>query len=99
MEWKDFSSIAMFVFVVAGGLITAGGLIYSLRGVISEVQQIQETLEHQKEALHNHVSNKEEHVNRLHMASLKEAIDANSRQYDRINEKLDRIVEKIYSGK
>lgn len=99
MEWKDFTSLGMFSFAIAATLLTAGGLVYALRGVISDVREIQTQLDTQKDALHRHVSDKEEHVNRLHMAALKESIDKNEKHYELINQKLDRIAEKIYSSK
>lgn len=101
MEWnaRDYISLAVFIITAGGGLIAVGGLIYSLKNVIGEVNDLREQIDTTKEALSKHTADKDAHVNHLYMASLKESIKELKDGNKEINTKLDRIAEKLYERK
>jgi hypothetical protein len=95
MEWKEFTAIGMFSFAIAGGLLTAGGLIYALRGVINDVKELKEQMDCQKSTVQKHVGDNEAHVNHLYMKGIEKRLDslevAVIAGHQRIEDKLDRM--------
>ena len=96
---KDWVAVGLFVITVSGGLLTAGGLIYALKSVLHDVNVLKSDIEEVKTSLTAHSSDSDRHVNHLHMSALKENIVELKEGYKEINQKLDRIVEKLYERK
>jgi len=105
MEWniKDYIFLATFTITLASGLITIGGLIYSLREVIKDVEELRKELLAHKDNLSKHTGDTEAHVNHLHMRSIDSRLGKLETSVEngnkRIEEKIDRLSEKLYERK
>lgn len=110
MELRDYLQIAGFAVTVALGLVGFGGILYSLRRVVEDVKEMEETVEETRTEMHVHHADETKHVNHLYMRELERRITAiESGQtrietemrdgHKRIEDKLDRLTARIWEHK
>lgn len=93
---KDYVVIAGFLFTISTTLVAAGGMIYALKRVIKDVERLETQAEANKENLSRHSADTELHVNHLYMRSIESRLSKVEDGNKRIEDKIDRLSEKLY---
>ena len=93
---KDYVVIAGFLFTISTTLVAAGGMIYALKRVIKDVERLETQAEANKENLSRHSADTELHVNHLYMRSIESRLSKVEDSNKRIEDKIDRLLEKLY---
>lgn len=97
---KDYVVIAGFLFTISTTLVAAGGMIYALKRVIKDVERLETQAEANKENLSRHSADTELHVNHLYMRSIESRLSKLESAVEdgnkRIEDKIDRLLEKLY---
>jgi len=93
---KDYVVIAGFLFTISTTLVAAGGMIYALKRVIKDVERLETQAEANKENLSRHSADTALHVNHLYMRSIESRLSKVEDSNKRIEDKIDRLLEKLY---
>lgn len=107
MELRDYVTVAGFLILVAGYLFALGGTYYSLRRVISDVNDLEASQMTLEKAIYTHQADDTKHVNHLYMRSIESRLEkleesgirmeAEIRDgHKRIEDKLDKFVDKLF---
>lgn len=87
--------IAGFAVSISAILLTAGGLIYQLRKVTTDVDKMKEEVTELNTKITAHIGDNDAHVNHLYMQTLKESVTELKAGNKEIIAKVDRLMEKL----
>lgn len=88
MELRDWLAIAGFIFTAGAGLLAIGKLW-------GEHNSMKETVKQLDSKLQEHHADGERHVNHFHMCAIDQRMEKIESAQGRIEEKLDRVIEKF----
>lgn len=94
-ELKDYFYIIIALIGIGSMLITAGGLVYTIKGVVADVDKLGEKMEIHEKELQHHLANPDMHVNHLYMRTLEDKISDVKQGNKEMNSKLDKIIERL----